>query len=296
MGLIGAAIAGAAVSSAGGMAASAMAKKPGVSGGGQTWADPLGPSGFTKRGKPLFNRATGAIPMRDWIFNDLNKIGDSARNGNMASIRAAKQFAHDPGFKYAADNARQSAHGDFLNGTPQLNAMIAKTRAASSAEGANAAANMRSQLARNGMSFSTVNQQAQAGVSAAARAQADAADAQARMANYTAERQAQINSPAALVAANAAPLDYLRYADAAQLSQLSQISQIIAGLAGGGSNGQADTVVSPGSNIGGAAINGAMPYLQDGVKAAFTPSGIGPGGQYVSVDQGGGAGASFRKA
>jgi hypothetical protein len=262
---IGAAIAGAAVAAAGSAAAGAMNKPGKVKQTGQQWADPLGPSGFSRRrGTPQFNRVTGAIPMRDWVFDDLNTIGDTARRG-MPSANAAQRFANQPGFEFARNNATAAARGDFLHGSPELNFTLAKMRAASGAEGANNAANLRSQFSRNGMGFSTSNQMAQHGAQTSATAQADATEAQARLQNYLAERQVQLDAPNALAKASSVPLDYLRYSDAAQMGQLSQISQIIAGLAGGGQVTGGDTVVSPGNNMGAAAMAAATPMLSQGV-------------------------------
>lgn len=294
---IGAAIAGAAVAAAGSAAAASMNKPGGAKQMSQQWADPLGPSSFTKRGKPRFNRTTGAIPMRDWVFNDLNTIGDTARRG-MPSANAARRFANLPGFEMARDNATAAARGDFLNGSPQLNFALAKMRAASGAEGANNAANLRSQFSRNGMGFSTSNQMAQHGAQTSATAQADATEAQARLQNYMAERQVQLAAPDMLAKATSVPLDYLRYSDAAQMGQLSQISQIIAGLAGSGQVTGGDTVVSPGNNMGAAALAAATPMLSQGVMNYLNRpgQGIGPGGGYASVNLPNGGGASFQRS
>lgn len=195
------------------------------------WYDPLGPTSVDSRGKQVF-APSGAVDQRRAIFSDINRARQDLRASNTNEV--AGKFANDPGWASARSMAGATARGDYLNGSPQLDTAIAKMRSANQAEGANAAANIRSQFERNGLNWSTANQQAQQAQQAGATAQSDAAEAAARLQNYQTERGYQMTAPGVLSEATSTPLNYLQLQDMAKLVPLSQMAQIIAGLAGQG--------------------------------------------------------------
>lgn len=195
------------------------------------WYDPLGPSSVDSKGRQKFE-PSGAVEQRRAIFSDFNKMRGDLRNSPTAD--AAAQAAANPGWSAAGDLATRTLRGDYLNGSPALDDALGKMRAATVAEGANNAADQRSQFARNGLSFSTANQQAQNNATTAGTASANAAEAGARANNYMAERQLQTQAPQMLEQATSQPLNYLQLQDMAKLIPLSQMAQIIAGLAGQG--------------------------------------------------------------
>lgn len=186
------------------------------------WYDPLGP------------RRIGGTAFREGIFSDLRKLAPELKANAAGIATRAGAAAADPGWTGAADNARRSIAGDYLNGTPQLDAALARTRAAGTREAGNAAAGIRDQFARNGMAFSTANQQAQQGAQAAATARVNDTETQARLANYQQERAQQIQAPGQLKTVMDIPLDYLSAQGTAPLVPLNAIGQLVSGLAGGG--------------------------------------------------------------
>ena len=186
------------------------------------WYDPLGPSRI------------GGQAFRQGIFNDLRKLAPELKQ-NAADMGArAGVAAADPGWSGAADNARRAIAGEYLKGSPQLDAALARTRAAGTREAGNAAAGIREQFARNGLSYSTANQQAQQMAQAGATARVNDTETQARLANYQQERANQAQAPGQLKSALDAPIDYLSAQGTAPLVPLNAIGQLVAGLAGGG--------------------------------------------------------------
>ncbi len=195
------------------------------------WYDPLGPTSVDSKGRQKIE-PSGAIEQRRAIFSDINKMRAGLRSSNTS--QAAADAAANPGWSGAADLANRTVRGEYLKGNPALDDALGKMRAATVAEGANNAANQRSQFERNGLSFSTANQQAQNNATTAATASANAAEAGARANNYMAERQLQTQAPQMLEQATSTPLNYLQLQDMAKLIPLSQMAQVIAGLAGQG--------------------------------------------------------------
>jgi hypothetical protein len=198
------------------------------------WYDPLGPVGF-RRGRPINDpNGTGGPAQREAIFNYLSQNAPGIQENAGRTADFATQAAQNPGYGAASDLALRTLHGDFLNGSPQLDKMVGSVRASNAAEGANAASRIRSQYESNGLPWSTANQQAQQGAQAAGTAKSDAMEAATRLADYQNERGLQQGGVNMLNQATSAPLNYMTAADMARLAPMSQIAQIIAGLAGGG--------------------------------------------------------------
>lgn len=187
-----------------------------------TYYDPLGPA--KKGGQAIRNNVFGVIN---------NSLGRS-QSDSAAAAEGARTAASDPAYAAAAENARRSIAGDYLHGSPELDRMLAQMRASGQREAANTQAGIRDQYSRNGMSFSTANQQAQQAAGAAATAKANEVESQARLANYTGERQNQLAAPQQLQAAQSIPLTYLQEAAGAPYSTLAPIAQLVQGLAGQG--------------------------------------------------------------
>lgn len=200
------------------------------------WYDPLGPAKGSQR--------TGATDIRKDIFgyvrdNFYNSTGDV--NAYQARAREA---ANDPSYAAAAQNVRDSIAGKYLNGNPQLDAIVASSRAAAQREAANAAAGLRDQYARAGLSFGTPALQAMQSAQAAATAKANADEAQLRYSNYQAERQNQLQAPQQLAAVQGLPLEYLtRSANAA--NALAPTANLLTGLSGGGQVIKPDMIAKP---------------------------------------------------
>ncbi len=215
----------------------------GYSGGQQTytdkpqWFDPLGPSsvGYDKKGKPVQNfNPSGAPQMREGIFNQIDETHPVTTASSHELAGRLAEASNDPGWADAQGNARATIRGDYLNGSPQLDAAMAATRRSQMNAAADSNARQGAQFARNGMTFSTANQQANQANNAAAAAAAGNTEAQARLANYTAERQNQIKGTEQLEAATAAPLNYLENIPNALLNPLATEASLISGLSTGG--------------------------------------------------------------
>ena len=184
--------------------------------------DPLGPG----RG--------GGPGMRAGVYKDLRALQPElmARAGEIHD-RAASA-AGNPGFVEATDLARSNIRGDRLRGSPELDTMVGRMRASGAREGANSAAGIRDQFARNGMTFSTANQQAQQGAQAANTARSGDTEAQMRLGNHVTERANQNNAVGQLEAAQSAPLNYLQMGANPELLPLAQIAAMVQGLSGNG--------------------------------------------------------------
>lgn len=209
-----------------------------------TWIDPLGPGTQTKQGAKMGMAPTGAVPLRTGIFGELPGETAAAETAGTAAGTAATAAAQNPGNADAANLATNQINGDYLFGSPALDAAMAQMRGASTATGANNNAQIRSGYARNGMGFSTANQEAQQSNDATTLAGENNAEAQARLANYTNERNIQQTSPTMLNQALAAPINYLQEAGQDYLAPLSQEAGIIQQLSSG-TGAQPDTVVTP---------------------------------------------------
>jgi len=144
-------------------------------------------------------------------------------------------------------------NGDYLHGTPELDNVVARMRASGGREAANQSAGIQEQFARNGVQFSTANQQAQQSAGAAATAKSNDTEAGLRYQNYQNERNNQLSAVGLLDAAQQAPLNYLDKASTAGLAPMSQMGQIIAGLAGNGQLVKPD--IMPQKSIGGSMLD-----------------------------------------
>lgn len=210
------------------------------------WYDPLGPSSIDnskpKKPKQVFD-PSGAPQMRTDIFNreKANQPAiDEATGQTVAGLKAA---AADPGWTDAQDLARGTIRGDYLHGSPELDSALATTRRAQMNAAADSNARNESQFAHNGMSFSTGDQQAADANTAAAAAAAGQTEAQARLANYEAERGRQEKGVDLLQNATSAPLNYLQNINSALTNPLATEASLISGLSTGG------PVMAPSSTI-----------------------------------------------
>lgn len=181
-----------------------------------------------------FGVKTGGREERNYVFNQLDKARPQMEANRQATVDALKAGASNPGYAQAQALAQRTMSGDFLHGSPELENQIGQMRAASSREGADTEANLRDQFARNGMSFSTANQQAAQSNKALTTARANDTEAGMRMQNYAGERSAQMQAPQMLDAAVSAPINYLAQTSSAETAPMAQIAQIVAGLAGNG--------------------------------------------------------------
>lgn len=200
------------------------------------WYDPLGPASGRQK--------TGATDIRRDLFNYVRDNLPSSLGDANAYQQQSRTAANDPAYAQAAQNARRSIAGDYLNGSPQLDAIVNSSRAAAQREAANAAAGLRDQYARAGLSFGTPALQALQSAQAAATAKASADENQLRYANYQAERQNQLQGPQQLAAAQAVPLEYLiKSANAA--NTLAPTANLLTGLSGGGQVVKPDMIAKP---------------------------------------------------
>lgn len=195
------------------------------------WVDPLGPWKRTPDGQPIYAE-TGGPQARKAVFKEMNAQNRDFKGEN-ALFRDAGLVGYNS-FGDAQKHAQATVRGDYLNGSPQLDAAVAQMRASAGREAADASANIRDQFQRNGMSWGTANQQAQQSAQAAATAKANDTEAGARLQNYATERQNQMQGTDLLRGAYAAPTELLSQSQTARLANLAQMAQIIAGLAGNG--------------------------------------------------------------
>ena len=191
-----------------------------------TWYDPLGPKTGPK--------STGAAPLRTGVFDALGNWQPQATAYSGEVSNRAAAAANNPGYASAAGLANRSLAGDYLHGTPELDRAIAQMRTAAGREAGDATAAVQDQFARNGVPFSTANQQAAQAAQAASTARAGDTEAQMRLANYQDERNKQLQAVNLLDQAQGAPLNYLDTAASAPLGPLTQVGQILAGLSGNG--------------------------------------------------------------
>lgn len=209
------------------------------------WYDPLGPVGFNKAGKPVYS-PTGGIPQRNDIFGQMDYLRPVLNNNSQQAATALQSAAANPGYKAATNLANNEIAGNYLNGSPQLDAAMAQMRAGANAGAADTNARIQSQFARNGMSFGTANQEAQQSNQAQTTAGANQAEAQARLQNYQTERANQNAAPAMLDQSLSSPINYLAAIPNEYLGPMSQMAQIVSGLSTGGQIVQPDTMVTPG--------------------------------------------------
>lgn len=209
------------------------------------WFDPLGP-GKRNEGRRYRTDIYGRLP---------GATGTATHFANMAANRAAQAAAH-PGWASAADVAGRTARGEYLQGSPYLDAALRKAREATTqglatqrarslADYAGQAAGVRSAYSRGGLAYSTASQQAEQAGKAALLARLGEAEAGAlsdlgaqeaslRAQNYEMERGRQMQAPQMLGAATQAPLEYLSGISQTHQAPISQEAQIVSGLSGGG--------------------------------------------------------------
>lgn len=224
------------------------------------WFDPLGPSsvGYDAKGKPVQNFApSGAPQMRSNIYNELADVQPVTSAASHALAGKLVDASNDPSWAGAQENARATIRGDYLSGSPQLDAAMASNRRQQLDASADQNARQQSTFAKNGMSFSTANQQAENANTAAAAAAAGNTEAQARLANYTQERSNQIKGTEQLEQATSAPLNYLQNVPSALTNPLASEASLVSGLSTGGpiSTPQSTIVKQPGT---GDYISGAL--------------------------------------
>jgi len=118
------------------------------------WANPLGPTSIGPNGKPIFS-PSGAAQLGTQALNYLGGSMPAMNQAGQASAAALQRAAASPGWGAAQTNAAQTAAGDYLAGSPQLNRSLAQTQAAAGASAADAAARERSMFAKNGMGWGT---------------------------------------------------------------------------------------------------------------------------------------------
>lgn len=219
----------------------------------QGWQDPLGPTSIGKNGQPTFS-ATGAPQLRSSIFNYLN-IPGMANSGQNAS-KALSSAAANPTWGLTETNATKNAAGDYLAGSPQLDAELAQQRAAALQSAADTNARTRSNFGKNGMSFSTGNEQAQQAQTGAANAAANQNNALSYLQNYQTERANQNNAATQLQGAYAAPLNYLSNVGSAQLQPLQSAGNLLSGLSSGGQVFQTGQTGQYNPSLGSSILNG----------------------------------------
>lgn len=221
----------------------------------QGWQDPLGPTSMGPGGQPNFS-ATGAPQMRSQIFNYLGSVAPQLQKSGQAVASQLGSDAANPYFNTAQKNAESTIAGDYLNGSPELDRAMATQRAQTMASAADNAARIKSTDAKNGMAFSTGDQQALEANNAAANATAQNTSAQTYLQNYLAERGNQINGVNQLQTAQAAPLNYLSGQSGAITQPLNQEGNLLTSLSGGGQvfNTGASGTYSP--SLGSSILNG----------------------------------------
>ena len=182
-----------------------------------------------------YAQVPGAAGLRDQLFNYMGGSMGQSNAGAQTYAQGLQSAAANPGWQTAANNANANAAGDYLNGSPELDRAMAYNRAAAQSSAADQSARIKDQYAKNGMGFSTADQEAQQSTNAAANAQANAQDAQMYQQNYTAERANQNAAGSQLAQATGAPLQYLSAVPGAYSSGVSPYASTLGGLVSGGS-------------------------------------------------------------
>lgn len=201
------------------------------------YVDPLGPSSLTRlpNGQSIANySASGAPQMRTSLFNYLKGQTPSLEQAGQAAGSAATEAANNPGWAEAQAQAQKNINGDYLAGSPQLDAAMNQNQVQQLRASADQNAQAASKYALNGMDFSTAHDQAAQANTAAAASSAANTNAQTYLQNYLAERTNQNNGATQLQTATNAPLSYLNQVSANETAPLTQIGNIISGLSSGG--------------------------------------------------------------
>lgn len=185
--------------------------------------------------------------MRSGIYGMLSGLFPGMMNNAQRSSTALGQAYAAPGWGQGRNLASAEMQGQYLSGSPQLDAAMAQLRAGSNASTANTNAGVRSSYALNGMNFGTGNQEAELANQASNNASANNAEAQARLQNYENERGIQSNAINQYSTATSTPLNYLAQSNESYMTPLTEMSQIISGLSKGGTVAQPDTIVDKGA-------------------------------------------------
>src|SRR5208282_651064 len=98
---------------------------------------------------------SGAAQIGQQALNYVGQNMPASNAAGQASAAALQSAAANPGFGAAQTNAANTAAGDYLSGSPQLNRAMAENQAQAGAGAADAAARARSTLANNGMAWGT---------------------------------------------------------------------------------------------------------------------------------------------
>jgi hypothetical protein len=197
------------------------------------WANALGASSIGPNGRPVF-QASGAPQLGAQALGYLGSSMPAMNAAGQNYASALTSAASNPGWGAAQTNAANTAAGDYLAGSPELNRALAENQATASAGAADAAARTRSTMNQNGMAWGTGNQQAEQGAVAQGNEAAAATNANAYLNNYQAERGAQNAAGGQLAQAQGAPLSYLGSVGGAYTSGLSPAATLISGLGSGG--------------------------------------------------------------
>jgi hypothetical protein len=211
-----------------------------------SWMNPLGPSSTGPNGRPI-STPSGAAQLGQQALSYLGGQAPAMNAAGQASAAALQSAAANPGFGAAQTNAANTAAGDYLSGSPQLNRQLAQTQAAAGASAADAAARARSTMNENGMGWGTGQQQVEQAATAQGNEAAAQNNALAYLQNYQAERGAQNQAGGQLAQAYAAPLSYLGAVPGALSSGTAAAAPIISGLGSGGqlySSGQTENQIT----------------------------------------------------
>jgi hypothetical protein len=180
-----------------------------------------------------FAPSTGGREQRTAIFGDLSKLRPDLFQAGEDAAAAGREAANDPALGAIRNYANRTLAGDFLRPSPELEAGLARLRAQSNREAGNTLANIQEAYNRNGLAFSTANQQAQQAAQAASSARASDTEAGTRLQNYLTERANQSAAVPMLQSVIGAPMNYLAESSVAPLAPLQQMAQIVAGLSSG---------------------------------------------------------------
>lgn len=219
------------------------------------YIDPLGPSSIGPHGKATYD-ATGAPQIRDQLFNYLGQYQPGMNQAGENYASGLQSAASNPGWNQASNLAQSTMAGNYLAGSPQLNAAMQANARTQMASAADTDARIKSQMQMNGMGYSTANQEAAQANNAAAAANVANTNAATYLNNYQAERANQNNSVNNLATATGQPLSYLSGVSGAYTQPLDQAGNLISSLASGGQVFNAGTSGSYSPSAGSSILQG----------------------------------------
>lgn len=212
--------------------------------GGGVNKDTTNPVYFGPFGEGSSTPNLDAMRLRSKIWSNMEGA-DQQANANTARLTGSiNTAATNPGWGEAGQLAQKQIRGIYLNGSPQLQKQLDANQAAASRDAANQAADIRSGYAKNGVAFSTADQQAQQAAQAAANATAQKTNADIIAENYAKERQIQQASPDLLNTALTSPINIEGQANPALYDPLNKQAQLVTSLATGGSTTNPDVTVT----------------------------------------------------